>query len=324
MPAPIWLSECSAVVQRCGCWRRVASVCGSELRQPGASPPWQALIGARVSAPVELLAYPAVRLFVERAQAIESGFALGPSRCIQFVDICACLEGLPLAVELAAARVSALSLAQILERLDDSFRLLVGGSRTAPTRQQTLRATLDWSHALLPESEQAIFRRLAVFGGGWSLEAAEAVCADPLVQRADVLEFLSHLVDKSLVVVAVDERDGRSRYRLLEPIRQYARDQLVASGESNTIAERHAAFFLAFAESHERDASVGGVAAGTGADALEAEYRNLQAATTRAIDTHDAELGLAPGLDTPVRMEVPPASGGGPPVARGDPRAAGG
>ena len=155
-------------------------------------------------APADLLAYPAVQLFVERAQAVQPDFALSPAAASSMAGICARLEGLPLALELAAARVSALSLAQILERLDDSFRLLVGGSRTAPTRQQTLRATLDWSHGLLSVAEQAVFRRLAVFAGGWSLEAAEAVCADPAVPPADVLELLSHLVDKSLVVV-----DGR-------------------------------------------------------------------------------------------------------------------
>ena len=151
--------------------------------------------------------------------------------------ICARLEGLPLALELAAARVSALSLPQILERLDDSFRLLVGGSRSAPSRQQTLRATLDWSHGLLSVAEQAVFRRLAVFGGGWSLEAAEAVCADPMVPATEVLEILSHLVEKSLVVMAADAPDGRARYRLLEPIRQYAREQLVASDELRCAAE---------------------------------------------------------------------------------------
>ena len=165
--------------------------------------------------------------------------------------------------------MSALSLPQILERLDDSFRLLVGGSRTAPTRQQTLRATLDWSHGLLSTPEQAVFRRLAVFAGGWSLEAAEAVCADPAIPSADVLELLSHLVDKSLVVVTADERDGRSRYRLLEPIRQYAREQLVASGELDLVRQRHATFFLAFAEALERDASVGGARRHAAADALE-------------------------------------------------------
>lgn len=239
----------------------------------------------------DLLGYPAVQLFVEHAQAVRSDFVLGPAAASSMAAICARLEGLPLALELAAARVSTLGLVQILERLDDAFRLLVGGSRSAPTRQQTLRATLDWSHGLLSEAEQALFRRCAVFAGGWSLEGAEAVCPASTVSTEDVLELLTHLVDKSLVVVT-DERDGRSRYRLLEPIRQYAREQLVASGELDATTERHASFFLAFAEAHERDASVGGARRTAAADALVAEYPNLQVALRRALDTRNADLGL--------------------------------
>jgi predicted ATPase len=171
-------------------------------------------------APEDLLTYPAVQLFIERAQSIQPDFVVSPATVSIIAAICARLEGLPLALELAAARVSALSLAQIVERLDDSFRLLFGGSRTAPTRQQTLEATLDWSHGLLSAGEQAVLRRLAVFSGGWNLEAGEAVCTDATVPSAKVLELLTQLVDKSLVVVAEDERSRRSRYRLLEPIRQ--------------------------------------------------------------------------------------------------------
>jgi predicted ATPase/DNA-binding CsgD family transcriptional regulator len=243
-------------------------------------------------APAELLAYPAVRLFVERAQAVEPDFTLSQAVAPTVADICARLEGLPLALELTAARVSTLSLAQILERLDDCFRLLVVGSRTAPTRQQTLRATLDWSHGLLRGAEQAVFRRLAAFSGGWSLEAAEAICIDLDTPAVEVLNILSQLVDKSLVLVTTDERDGRSRYRLLEPIRQYAQERLVASGEGDGTAKRHATYFLAFAEARERDASVGGAQRMAAAAALEAEYPNLQVALQRASDTSDAELGL--------------------------------
>jgi predicted ATPase/DNA-binding CsgD family transcriptional regulator len=250
--------------------------------------------------PVDLLEYSAVRLFVERAQAVQSGFQLGPGNAPTIVDICARLEGLPLALELAAAHVSALALSQILERLDDSFRLLVSGSRTAPTRQQTLRATLDWSYGLLSAAEQAVFQRLAVFASGWRLEAAEAVCpvpavrmdVDAIVARADVLELLTRLVDKSLVVANVDKSDGRSRYRLLEPIRQYAQERLVASGDLDAVRAGHARFFLAFAEALERDVSLGGARRQSAADALEGEYRNLEAALLLALDTQDAELGL--------------------------------
>jgi len=160
-------------------------------------------------------------------------------------SICARLEGLPLAIELAAAWVRALGVEQILERLDDAFRLLVGGNRTAPRRQQTMRATLDWSHGLLSEPECVIFQRLAVFAGGWSLEAAEAVCARGEVEPRDVLPMLAQLVDRSLV--QVEERAGRARYRLLEPVRQYAREWLVSSGELDALRRQHAVYYEAFA-----------------------------------------------------------------------------
>jgi predicted ATPase/DNA-binding CsgD family transcriptional regulator len=241
---------------------------------------------------VDLLAYPAVQLFAERAQAVQSGFKVGRDNASAVIDICARLEGLPLALELAAAHVSALALSQILERLDDSFRLLVGGSRTAPTRQQTLRATLDWSYSLLSTAEQAVFERLAVFAGGWRLEAAEAVCADGTIPSADVMGLLTSLVDKSLVVADVDRSDRRSRYRLLEPISQYAQERLLASGDLAVVRVRHATFFLAFAEALEPDVNVGGARRQTAADALESEYRNLEAALRVALDTRDAELGL--------------------------------
>jgi predicted ATPase len=171
--------------------------------------------------PANLLAYPAVRLFVDRVRAVQPDFALGSANAASVAGICARLEGLPLALELAAARVPALSLRQILERLDDSLRLLVGGSRTAPTRQQTLRATLDWSYGSLSDSERVVFRRLSVFAAGCSLDAAEAVCAGGDIDRSDVLDLLEQLVDKSLVLAY--EQDSLSRYRLLEPVRQYAR-----------------------------------------------------------------------------------------------------
>src|SRR5262249_29149648 len=143
--------------------------------------------------------------------------------------ICARLDGLPLAVELAAARVRTLGLAQLLERLDDSFRLLVGGSRGAPRRQQTLRATLDWRHDLLSPVEQVLFRRLSVFTGGFDLETAEHVCAGDPVHTRDVLELLTSLVDKSVVII--DQHGGTARYQLLEPVKQYAHERLLPSGE---------------------------------------------------------------------------------------------
>ena len=147
------------------------------------------------------------QLFVQRAQAVQSNFGVTPRSAPVLVAICARLEGLPLAIELAAAWVRALGVEQILERLDDAFGLLVGGSRLGPGRQQTMRATLDWSHGLLAPSEQIVFRRLAVFVGGWSLEAAEVVCSRSAVASQEVLGLLTGLVDASLV--QVDERtDG--------------------------------------------------------------------------------------------------------------------
>jgi predicted ATPase/DNA-binding CsgD family transcriptional regulator len=293
------IDVCAALAERLlmGCPRVRLLATSRERLRIGAETIWRvpSLPGPDPRATIgleDLVTYPAVELFVERAQALQPDFALSPATVSSMAGICARLEGLPLALELAAARVSALSLAQILERLDDSFRVLFGGSRSAPTRQQTLRATLDWSHDLLSAAEQAVFRRLAVFSGGWSLEAAEVVCTDPTIPSANVLELLTHLVDKSLVVVAEDERIRRSRYRLLEPIRQYARDQLVASGELDLVARQHAAFFLAFAEPLGREAGVGGARRDAAADAIVADYGNLLAALRRALDTRDAELAL--------------------------------
>ena len=194
----------------------------------------------------ELASSPAVQLFVDRAQAVQPAFVLTADNATTVGQICRRLDGLPLAIELAAARLRGLGVDQILERLDTSMRLLVGGSRTAPDRQQTLKATLDWSHALLTIQEQVVFRRLAVFAGGWSLEAAETVCVGGEVEGTVVVDVLSRLVEKSLVVM--DELDGRARYRLLEPVRQYAAEQLEVSGELAEVQERHIHHFLAFAE----------------------------------------------------------------------------
>jgi non-specific serine/threonine protein kinase len=197
--------------------------------------------------PDALAGCPAVRLFVERAQAAQRGFEPTPQNASAVGQICVRLGGLPLAIELAAARVGVLGVEQILKRLDDSSRLLVRGSRSAPTRQQTIRATLDWSHALLDGLEPIVFRRLAVFAGGWSLDAAEAVCSGDGVAEDVVMNVLARLVDKSLVVA--EEDDGHQRYRLLEPVRQYAMERLESSGEAEKAMLRHAEYYLCFAES---------------------------------------------------------------------------
>jgi non-specific serine/threonine protein kinase len=235
-------------------------------------------------------AFPAVRLFVDRAQAADPAFALGPANTPLVAAICARLDGLPLAIELAAARVSALSLAQILEHLGDSVRLLVGGHRGGSARQRTLQAMLDWSWGFLSPAEQVVFRRLAMFAGGCSLEAAEAVCASDQLERRHVLELLMQLVDKSLVVAT--ERHERSHYRLLETVRQYAWAHLAASNELTVVRERHALFFLSFAETLEPDANVGGAGRMAAVEALESEYPNLQLALRWALDTRDTDASL--------------------------------
>jgi len=298
------LDNCEHVVQACarlaedllnGCPRlRLLATSREQLRIQGERvwrvPSLASPDPTRSLAAAELATYPAVRLFVQRAQAVEPTFALGPPNAAAVAAVCARLDGLPLALELAAAHVPVLSLSQILDRLDDSFRLLVGGSRTAPARQQTLRATLDWSHRLLSPAEQAVFRRLAVFAGDWSLDAAEAVCSDAALARADVLDLLARLVDTSLVVPG--ERDGRARYRLLEPIRQYAWQHLAACGEVDAVRRRHATTFLAFAEALGRGPTVAGAQRRRAVEALSGEYRNLQAALQWALDAGDADIGL--------------------------------
>ena len=166
------------------------------------------------------LTHEAIELFTDRARHARPDFAVSDDNAAVVTEICRRLDGVPLAIELAAARVRALSLAEILDSLHDRFRLLTGGARTAVRRQQTLRASVDWSHALLTHSEQVLFRRLAAFLGGFDLEAAQFVCGSADVQRYQVLDQLTLLVDKSLVVA--DDSGGRTRYRLLETVRQYA------------------------------------------------------------------------------------------------------
>ncbi|MDQ4068321.1 MAG: tetratricopeptide repeat protein, partial [Actinomycetota bacterium] len=186
----------------------------------------------------------AVALFAERAASVEPGFELGPDEEV-VRGICQHLDGMPLAIELAAARVKMLPVAEIARRLDDRFRLLTSGARTAEARHRTLRATIDWSHDLLVEPQRILLRRLSVFRGGWTLEAAEAVCAGGAVPSAEVLDLLTGLVAQSLVVAS------GGRFRLLETIRQYAADRLAEAGEAEALRERHARYFLELAEQAE-------------------------------------------------------------------------
>ncbi len=193
--------------------------------------------------------YEAVRLFIDRALLIAPHFVVDKDNAPYIAQICYRLDGIPLAIELAAARIKMLSVEQISKRLDDRFRLLTGGARTALPRQQTLRALIDWSYDLLTENERLLLRRLSVFAGGWTLEAAEEVCVGQNdILSYDVLDLLTQLVNKSLVVVMENSQSGETRYRMLETIRQYAREKLLEAGGSEVIRDRHLAYFVKLTE----------------------------------------------------------------------------
>jgi predicted ATPase len=221
--------------------------------------------------PERLRRYEAVSLFVARAEAAAPGFELDETNAADVARICVRLDGLPLALELAAGRLGALSANAIAERLDDRFRLLRSGSGAAPTRQQTLAATLQWSHDLLEADETVLFRRLAIFAGGFELEAAEAVCAGAQLETSQIADLLARLVEKSLV--SIDDAAGTRRYRLLETVRLYAREQLTASGDAAEASLRHAQWALELAELER------------GSPSLDRETPNLRA----ALDTLLAE-----------------------------------
>jgi predicted ATPase/class 3 adenylate cyclase len=207
--------------------------------------PALALPDPRDAVTVDALArYDAVRLFVDRARAIQPAFALTPQNAKAVADICQRLDGIPLALELAAARVSSMSVAMIAQRIGDRFRLLTRGDRTALPRQQTLRALIDWSYDLLDARDKTLLARVAVFAGGFDAAAAEAVCADDAIDADSVIDLLSELVEKSLLELDA----GGERYRLLETVRQYAREKLDAVGETSNVQSRHLDYFMAFAE----------------------------------------------------------------------------
>jgi predicted ATPase/class 3 adenylate cyclase len=243
--------------------------------------------------PEQLGRQEAVQLFVERARLGLPHFGVTPENALAVAEVCCRLDGIPLALELAAARVKALPVEKLNERLDDRFRLLTGGSRTALPRQQTLRGTIDWSYDLLSEPERVLLRRLSVFGGGWTLEAAEAVCGDcglagpeggvspesrslrnpqSALRIDEVLDLLTALVEKSLVLY--EESPGR--YRLLETVRQYARDRLLEAGEADAVQGRHLDWFLALAEEARRE--LFGPEQRAWLDRLEGEHDNMRSA----------------------------------------------
>ena len=230
-----------------------------------------------------------MRLFVERARGRDSSFSLSPENAVAVAEICSRLEGIPLAIELAAARVGTLSLEQISERLKDALGLLTRGGRTAVPRQRTLKGTLDWSYDLLSEPERGLFRRLSTFAGGWTLEASEAVGSGEGVEEGEVLDLLSGLVEKSMVVTKGSD-EGGVRYRLLEPVRQYALERLEESGEAEAAKRAHAEYFLALSE--EAEPELLGPREAEWYDRLEEEHDNIRAALSRALEGADPELGL--------------------------------
>ena len=238
--------------------------------------------------PNTLSQYDAVQLFIDRALAVQPNFRVTNQIAPTLAQICARLDGIPLAIELAAARVKVLSVGQIVERLDDRFHLLTGGSRTALERHQTLRAAIDWSYDLLSLTEQTLFRRLSVFVDGWTLEAAESICSDSSVQSEDILDLLDQLISKSLV--NTEELQAETRYRMLETIRQYANEKLVKSGESDRVRDQHLEYYLNLAET--ADPHLRRAEQIEWLKRLDAEIENLRAALTWAMGKSSAESAL--------------------------------
>jgi predicted ATPase/DNA-binding SARP family transcriptional activator len=324
------LDNCEHLVEACSHWvatllqrcpqLRVLATSRETLRTAGETPyrvPPLSLPDPRHFPSLERLTqYEAVRLFSERDGAVLTPFAVNGENAAAVAAVCQRLEGIPLAIELAAARVKVLAVEQIARGLDDVLHLLTRGSRTVLPRQQTLRATLDWSYALLTEAEQVLLQRLSVFAGSWSLEACEAICSDrggrtgdcvlatdqtllhpssSPMQKGQVLDLLAQLIDKSLVLA--EPQRGGVRYRLLETVRQYARDRLREAGEAQEVRDRHLDFFLGLAE--EAEPRLHGREQLPWLARLEAEHDNLRAALewSRAEARHAvAALRLAGAL----------------------------
>jgi predicted ATPase/DNA-binding CsgD family transcriptional regulator/Tfp pilus assembly protein PilF len=245
------ISECATLVQlllaRCP-WLRIIATSREPLRVRGETvwrvPPLD--LPPEGAGAADVTTHEAVRLFAARAAGARAGFTLTAENAAPVARLCRTLDGIPLGIELSAARVRALSVEQIADRLRDRFQLLDSGDRTAPPRQQTLRATVDWSYELLDGPEQTLLRRLAVFSG-WNLDMAEQVCSDEAIPADTVLGLLISLIDKSLVVLD-GEAAGDARYRLLDTIREYAAERLAAAGEQDALALRHRDYVLTLVE----------------------------------------------------------------------------
>jgi predicted ATPase/DNA-binding SARP family transcriptional activator len=245
------------------------------------SPDW-----SRAADLSQLSELPSVRLFVERAAQVRPGFALDVSNAQGIVDLCRRLDGMPLALELAAARAAVLEPAEIVSRLSNALSLL-GGESTSITRHQTLRGTLEWSHDLLTEPEQVLLRRLSIFSGSFTLEAMEAVCGAPPLERTGLFDLLAKLVEKSLVVA--ERTAAGTRYRQLETVRQFGSEKLDGAGETGQLAAAHGAYFLTFAVAHNPERTMGVVIEQP--KLLDREHDNLRAALRWAC-AHDPETAL--------------------------------
>jgi predicted ATPase/DNA-binding SARP family transcriptional activator/DNA-binding CsgD family transcriptional regulator len=237
----------------------------------------------------DLMGSEAVRLFVERARSRLPTFELTRENARAVATICLELDGIPLAIELSTARMGALAVEQVAERLEDSLKLLTGGDRTVPHRHQTLRATLDWSYELLIQPERVLFRRLSVFTGGWTLESAEEVGAGDGIEEGDVLDLLSRLVNKSMVVVEPSDGGGL-RYGMLEPVRRYGQERFEESDEADAVRRRHAYWYFELAK--EVEPWLRGARHVVWLEQLETEYGNLRAALDWALERGEVELGL--------------------------------
>ena len=239
--------------------------------------------------PQEVLQYDSVKLFVERAVASKSDFAITSQNASAVASVCRSLDGIPLALELAASRIRAMSVQQIESRLHSRFALLTGGSRTALPRHQTLGALIDWSYGLLDDREKLLLRRLSVFSGGWRLDSAEATCGGEGIERSEMLDLTTSLVDKSLVVF--EENDDRSRYRLLETVRQYALNLLEENREDSVMRTRHRDSFIALVE--QAEPNLRGQDQSKWLERLDEDYENIRVALDWSVSEGGSSDGLA-------------------------------
>ena len=239
--------------------------------------------------PSKLLAYEAPLLFVERAACVTPGFRATIDNASELAQLCARLEGLPLAIELAAARLSVLSLSEIRSRLHKRLELLAGRDGLAPVRHRTLRATIDWSHDLLSHGERIAFRRLSVFSGGCTLEAAEAICASGDMTSSDILPLIATLIDKSIVTAQTQQRE--TRYSMLATLREYANERLVEAGEADRFRDRHLCYFADLAELAQPLLRTDTISA-IWRDRLERDNDNLRAALQWSLERGNTNDGL--------------------------------